>query len=172
MSSQLTEMLIRHEGLRLKSYRDSKGILTIGVGRNIEGNGFSYEELSMLGINANYDFETLKITKEQALYLLDNDMTTTIALLSSEVTIFRTLDEVRKDVLIDMCFNLGINKFLGFKKMLNSLGNKDYLEASKEMMDSKWATDVGYRAEELSIMMARDIYLTKEEINDLQRKYH
>ena len=46
---RLVEQLVRHEGIRLKVYKDSLGIDTIGVGRNIEDRGFSEFELNTLG---------------------------------------------------------------------------------------------------------------------------
>ena len=45
-----------------------------------------------------------------------------------------------------MCFNLGITRLLKFKKFLGALESKDYKTASEEMMDSRWATQVGPRA--------------------------
>jgi lysozyme len=53
-----------------------------------------------------------------------------------------------------MIFNLGLYGVLGFKRMLAALREKDYLKASKEMLDSKWAKQVGYRAKKLASIMA------------------
>ena len=49
-----------------------------------------------------------------------------------------------------MYVNLGPSGLLGFKKMHKALANKDYITASAEMLDSRWATQVGNRAIELS----------------------
>jgi lysozyme len=56
-------------------------------------------------------------------------------------------------VVIDMAFNVGVPRLTGFKKMWAALHCGDYAEAAKEMMDSKWARQVGRRAERLSSMM-------------------
>lgn len=68
------------------------------------------------------------------------------------------LDDARLDVLINMCFNLGIYRLLGFKKMLAALERRDYIQASIEMMDSRWAKQVGGRAVELSVQMQTGMY--------------
>ena len=131
----IKEQLIKHEGLRLDIYEDSVGKMTIGVGRNIEDKG---------------------ITRDEAMTMLDND----IREVEDQVNHFRwfdTLSEVRRRVVIDMVFNLGINRFKGFKKTIAHIAAGDYEGASKEMLDSKWSKQVGVRAETLSRMMRDNI---------------
>ena len=48
-----------------------------------------------------------------------------------------------------MGFNLGINRLLQFEKFLTALENRDYETAAVEMMDSRWAKQVGPRSERL-----------------------
>jgi lysozyme len=128
----LWEQLIRHEGLRLKPYRCSAGKLTIGIGRNIEDVG---------------------ITEEEALVLLGNDISRVITELDRNIPTFSGLDEIRKRVLVDMCFNLGISRLMKFRRMLAALEAFDYAQAAVEMMDSRWAHQVGNRAKRLKHMM-------------------
>ena len=128
----IIKMLIRHEGLRLKPYKDSVGKLTIGVGRNLDDKG---------------------ITKEEAIHLLLNDIYDTMSDLDRTLPWWRGLDEVRKAILINMCFNLGLPRLMTFRKMLKALEDRNYELAAKEMLDSKWAKQVGNRAIELSEMM-------------------
>ena len=136
MSDQLRAMLVRHEGLQLKPYKDSVGKLTIGVGRNLEDDGISERESYML---------------------LDNDiMSHTID--AQKLPVFTALDPVRQDVLIDMVFNMGIRRVQGFKKMLAALSVKDWEEAAAEMRSSNWAVQVGARARELAAMMQKGEY--------------
>lgn len=132
MEEKLVKLLITHEGLRLKPYRDTVGKLTIGVGRNLDDVG---------------------ITEEEALYLLKNDIRRTIKFLSAVLPFWDRLSETRKIVLIDMCFNLGAKKFMSFKKMRKALEEGDYRLAAKEMLDSKWARQVKGRAQTLARMM-------------------
>jgi lysozyme len=128
----LWEQLLQHEGLRLKPYRCSAGKLTIGIGRNIEDVG---------------------ITEEEALVLFGNDISRVIAEIDKNIPAFSSLDEIRKRVLVDMGFNLGIRRLMKFRRMLAALEDGDYSQAAVEMMDSRWARQVGSRAERLKNMM-------------------
>lgn len=130
--SHLREMLVRHEGLKLKPYIDTAGKLTIGVGRNLTDRGLSVDEVSML---------------------LDNDIADAKADLKRALPWTETLDEVRHDALVSMCFNLGILRLLDFKLFLAALEAGDYPTAKKEMLNSRWAKQVGSRADELAAMI-------------------
>lgn len=121
-----------HEGERLKPYRCTAGKLTIGVGRNLEDRG---------------------ITAEESAYLLGNDIA------RFETELFRALpwaaglDEVRQRVLLDMAFNMGMAGLLTFKNTLATIKAGDFEKAAAMMLESKWAKQVGQRAERLSRMM-------------------
>ena len=52
-----------------------------------------------------------------------------------------------------MVFNLGLSRFLNFKKFIDAMEQKDYETAGKEMLDSKWAKQVGDRAKRLKQMI-------------------
>ena len=134
--TRLEDMLIRHEGLRLKPYKDSLGILTIGVGRNLDDVG---------------------ISEDEALLLLDSDIQKAKQGAAS-FTWFASLDEVRQDVVTDMIFNMGLTRFSGFKNMIAAIARQDYVAASEEMMKSTWAIQVGQRSIELSAMMKTGSY--------------
>lgn len=131
MSDQLRAMLIRQEGLRLKPYRDSVGKLTIGVGRNLEDDG---------------------IGESEAYLLLDNDIIKH-TLDAQKIPFFSSLDPVRQDVLISLTFNMGLPRLFGFKLMLGALQIHDWQEAAKQLLDSKYAQQVGNRAQELAQMI-------------------
>jgi len=129
---KLAKQLILHEGMRLNPYRDTVGKLTIGVGRNLDDEG---------------------ISKEEALFLLENDITRVIAELDKALPWWEELDEVRQRVLADMCFNLGIGGLLKFQKTLELVEVHRYKEAAEEMLSSLWARQVGNRAVHLAKMM-------------------
>lgn len=129
---RLRQQLTLHEGVRYKPYRCTAGKLTIGVGRNLDDNGISQDEADLM---------------------LANDIAKVIAGLQSRFAWFGGIDEVRKRVLIDMGFNLGINGLCKFRRMLGAVANKDYRTAAREMGESKWATQVGTRAVRLARMM-------------------
>jgi len=131
-SYDIDELLIYHEGLRLKPYMDSGNILTIGVGRNLE---------------------QLGITKEEALFLLHNDVARVSRELDAKLPWWRSLSDTRQKVLISMAFNLGMSRLLAFNGMLSALESGDYSEAAEHMLASKWASQVGNRAIELAYLM-------------------
>ena len=139
VTSRLRDMLIRHEGCKLNPYYDSLGIQTIGVGRNLSRKpAISYGEAMMMLDNDLDDAE--------------HDLCNTFPWLVSKD------DTVRHDVLVDMVFNLGIYRFKGFKKMIAAYEVDDYEEAARQMLDSKWARQVGKRADELAHMMSMGVY--------------
>lgn len=125
--------LMRDEGIRLKPYRDTVGKLTIGIGRNLDDNG---------------------ISRGEALYLLDRDIDTALALAANELWWPSVADDdVRARVMLNMLFNVGIIRLRGFVKMLTAVHDKRWADAAREMRESKWAGQVGDRAERLAKMM-------------------
>ena len=137
---KLLEMLKRHEGVRSHVYLCSAGYETIGVGRNISKSGMG-------------------LSDDEADYLLENDIARVIKELSSEYPWFNSLDDVRKDAMIDISFNLGATRFRGFKRALAAMEVADYTTAAKEFLDSKWSRDVKGRATELCYMIETGNYL-------------
>ena len=99
------------------------------------------------------NIEDVGITEEEALVLLGNDISRVITELDRNIPTFSGLDEIRKRVLVDMCFNLGISRLMKFRRMLAALEAFDYAQAAVEMMDSRWAHQVGNRAKRLKHMM-------------------
>lgn len=128
----IVTMLVKNEDLKLKPYKDTVGKWTLGAGRNLDDVGISHEE---------------------ALYLLNNDIIRAKAELQHHLPWHLELDEVRQAVLIDMCFNMGIDSLLGFKNTLELIQQNKFKEASENLLKSKWATQVGNRAQKDSFMM-------------------
>lgn len=102
-------------------YECTMGALTIGVGRNLGENG---------------------ITRDEAMLMLQNDIDRCVRELV-KFSWFVRLDEVRKGVLIELNFNLGLSRLLKFKRMIEALKIMDYESAVHEMLDSKWSRQVG-----------------------------
>ena len=103
------------------------------------------------------NLEDVGISEEEAMILLKNDIHRIVEQLNEKLDWWRDLDAARQRALISMGFNLGIYGLLKFKNTLEALKNQQWEEASKEMMDSKWATQVGRRAEMLSQIMLTGI---------------
>ena len=159
LKHSLEDQLILHEGLRLEVYKCPAGYWTIGVGRNLEGKPLRKEEQEYIfkrsGLAPDEVIEVLKergITKDEALFLLANDIEDAIKDLSN-FDWFEDLDPVRKKVVIDMRYNLGPTRFRGFKKMIAALAVGDYQKAAAEMVDSRWYHEVGNRSKRLVRMM-------------------
>jgi len=129
----MVRQLRLHEGERLKPYRCTAGKLTIGVGRNLEDRGITAAESAMLLAN---DIADMERELQRALPWVTR------------------LDDVRQRVLLDMAFNLGIVGLLNFKRTLAAVQAGQYQQAATMMLDSRWAGQVGQRAERLSRMMA------------------
>ena len=137
MSSDLHNQLTRHEGLRLKPYRCTSGKLSIGIGRNLDGSGISEREAELM---------------------LENDILKLFAVLPGKIDFFNELDKVRADILVNMAFNMGVNGLLKFKKMLTAIDDGYFTRAAAEILDSKWAFQVGDRALELAEQMKTGEY--------------
>lgn len=128
-SLRLARQLIQDEGLRLKPYRCTAGRLTIGVGRNLDDRG---------------------ITESEARTLLDNDITSLWGQLAAALPWVLAAPEAIQEVLLNMAFNLGLGGLLNFKTTLGLLHTGDYAAAAAAMLQSKWAHQVGKRAERLA----------------------
>jgi lysozyme len=133
LRQKLINQLMRDEGYRLKPYKCTSGKATIGVGRNLDDVGLSDSEVMIL---------------------LSNDIDRVEQECSNAFDFWGTLDDDRKSVLLNMCFNLGITGLCSFKQTIKSIRAREYRLASKQMLDSKWAKQVGGRAVRLSKLMA------------------
>ena len=138
--SQATQQITRHEGEVLHAYPDHLGFDTIGVGRLIDkrkGGG---------------------ITHDEAQYLLNNDINTRVESLQAKLPWFEGLSEVRKAVLLNMSFQLGIAGLMGFGRTLEMVKMGDYVNAADNMLKSKWAQQTPARANELANQMRTNLW--------------
>ena len=138
MNDQLVEQVKRHEGLELKPYRCTEGKLTIGYGRNLDDRG---------------------ITTGEANFMLRNDLTQAYVDLIQNHPWVDQLDAARRDVFVNMVFNLGISRFNGFKKAIAAAKVGDFELCAKELLDSRWRYQVGRRANDLAEQMVRNVYV-------------
>ena len=132
--TSIEQLLLKHEGLKLTPYRCTAGKLTIGVGRSLDTKG---------------------ITKEEAMFLLRNDISECERDLANSIFQgqFYVFPESIQNVLINMRFQLGYAGFRNFKKMIIAFQNQDYQEAAAQMKDSNWYKQVPNRAKELIKMV-------------------
>jgi len=132
MITCLEDQLRRDEGERLKIYQDTMGKWTIGIGRN----------LSDVGISPN-----------EAALMLANDIKAATVALESQFPWTVGLEPIRKAVLLNMTFNMGIAGLAEFRQFLSKVQAGDYAGASQDMLQSLWAKQVGPRAQRLAIQM-------------------
>lgn len=130
----LREQLERHEGIKYFPYKDTEGILTIGIGHNLEAGPLPRSIIDLL-----FDYD-LRNAQSDAMRWLGS-------------SIFYALDNIRKRVVIDMSFNLGYHRLLGFRKCRKAIVAGDFDKAADEMVDSKWYAQVGTRGKTLERMM-------------------
>lgn len=144
MVTNLRELLSLHEGRIRTPYRDSLGYWTAGVGHLIDRRRGGSMPKSWTGF---------PLTEEEIDDVLDDDIT------EKSIDLFRALpwvmglDEVRKAVLTDMAFNLGIAGLLQFKNTLAAVKEKRWQDAAQGMLASRWADQVGVRSLRLADMM-------------------
>jgi len=124
------EIIKRHEGMELKPYRDSLGILTIGIGHNLE-NGLNEKIINLI---------------------FEDDMLSVVAD-CEKFDWYAGLNKARQSVIENMIFNIGYGRFRGFKNTIDFIAKNQFNHAAEEMLDSKWAGQVGNRAIELSQIM-------------------
>tara|TARA_R110000824_G_scaffold322611_1_gene509572 strand:+ start:765 stop:1181 length:417 start_codon:yes stop_codon:yes gene_type:complete len=130
---RLKKQLVIDEGLELKPYHCSADKLTIGVGRNIQEVG---------------------ITKDEALYLLGNDIARCAGECTREFPWFAELTQLRKEAVINLVFNMGMNTFKKFKKTIAFIESGEYERAGTELLDSNYARQVGQRSQRVANMLA------------------
>lgn len=132
LNDLLVSQLIMQEGFRPHPYKDTVGKLTIGFGRNLDDVG---------------------VSKQEALIMLNNDISVAVRETKDLFSGFDELGRVRQAVLVNMCFNIGKSKLVGFKGLRAAVEAKDYERAADEMLDSLWARQVGRRADTLANLM-------------------
>lgn len=173
MFERVVAQLIIDEAIMLKPYYCPSGFLTVGVGRNLEGKGMSWGEMiSLIKLNPErkarfpHDYETLDgetllmalirdmkingITRDEAMMLLKNDITECDDELRRRIKWYDRAPEDLREVLINMCFNMGIRTMMTFKNTLFYMGANEYERAAVNMLKSRWARQVKDRAKRLA----------------------
>ena len=132
---RLIETLKRHEGVKYYVYKDHLGYETIGVGRCLKQ-----------GVG-------LGLTHDEVDYLLINDINRCLEELDAAFPWFKDLTEIRREAMINLCFNLGLTRLRKFEKALAAMSIHNYEEAANEFLDSRWAKQVGNRSKEVTEMI-------------------
>jgi|688.fasta_scaffold00021_184 lysozyme len=151
--------VIQHEGYKPKKYIDSKGNPTVGVGFNLNRSD-STSMLRSVGANPiKIKSGQSALTDQQIKALLHTDLQAAKSLAKTLVSdngkvsiakVWPSLPQSVQGVLIEMVFNLGAKGLSEFNTFLLHIASKNFKAASKEMLNSSWAKQVGNRAITLS----------------------
>ena len=137
---RLMESVKKHEGYRNKVYLDTLGKRTVGVGHLCTEDWWEddkeYEEKFLMEILADDLQNAIKGARE----LKEEHSCTDI-------------DEIAQEILVEMVFQLGKNGVSKFRNMWKALAEKNYIGASFEMLDSKWAKQTPNRAKNMAAKM-------------------
>ena len=126
---ELIENIKVEEGFVGFNYRDHLGYETIGYGTK------------------------LPLTKEEGEMLVEIRLKNKLKEIEFKEPLINKLPIDKQEIIAEMCYQLGVNGCLAFKKMWKALEDGDYMQASKEMLDSKWATQTPDRAKRLASRM-------------------
>ena len=129
----LIDEIKKHEGYKSTVYQCTEGYDTIGY-------GFAIKDLQL-------SEEICDIILTEKLAKLQFDI-------SNKFEWFDDSPELVKDVVTNMCFQLGLSGFCKFKQSIYYLETEQYEEASIECLDSLWAKQTPNRAKELSEQLA------------------
>ena len=125
----LIKQIKQHEGFRSTVYQCTEGYDTIGYG---------------------FAIKDLKLDEDIAELILIRKLAALQERISHTFGWFFNANKTVKDVVTNMCYQLGISGISKFKKTIYLLETEQYEEASIEMLDSLWAKQTPNRAKELS----------------------
>jgi len=148
MTVNIQKMIEFEEGKRLDAYRDTRGILTVGIGHNLESD-------SALDILKRRVKETDKITESECTALFERDLKNVYASIKRKIPFFDGLEEKYKPVIINMVFQMGINGTLAFKNTLKAMQGDNHIAVISGILHSNWYKQTPNRVERL-MRLVRD----------------
>lgn len=153
--ASVTPVILDHEGERLKVYKDSLGIPTVGVGlalmqktaHGLVPSSYAHGICTSLGL----DFDgllngTVMLTQEQSRNILSRCIIDVVEWLTQVFPDLSSYTMSRQTALVDMGFNLGENKFRGFKQMISCILAEDWNAAAANALHSRWALELPARS--------------------------
>jgi lysozyme len=134
----LREQLKVDEGVKYEIYKDHLGYPTFGIGHLITEDDPEHgepdgTEISEDRVNEIFESDVAKFVSEAKILFPDLD----------------ELPDVAQQVIVNMAFNMGRPRLSKFKNFIAGVNDRDWVRAAEEMMDSRWADQVGARATRL-----------------------
>ena len=162
--SNIIKMLRDDEGFRPDVYTDTMGYETIGI-------GFCLDRITIpdhiksdweKAVNAAVPDEPTqwppmpeKIADEWLEFLIGQNRYV-LQVYVDKYAIYENLSQVRRDVIDDMCYQLGVSGVCRFNKMWKCLKADDHKGAAVQMRDSSWRKQTENRCDRLAWMMEFD----------------
>ena len=137
--NKLREQLKIDEGVKYEIYDDHLGYKTFGIGHLVKTTDEEY------GLPCG-----APVSEKRVNSVFDKDVETYI---DESKKVFGNLEDMPQEaqqVIVNMCFNMGAPRLSQFKKFIKAIHDEDWKTASVEMLDSRWASQVGIRANRLS----------------------
>ena len=148
---KLQKELAEDEGCKYEIYNDHLGYATFGIGHLVTDSDLEYgQEIGT------------EVSKERVDECFKADIEITIKDCNILYSNFNDIPEEAQLILANMMFNLGRPRLSKFLKLKAAVDDEDWMEASVQMMDSKWAKQVPNRAKRLCERMEKLSWLFKQ----------
>lgn len=118
--------LIVDEGDRSKPYIDTKGKVTIGIGRNLTDDGIAEDEKELM---------------------FSNDVGMAESIAEGLFKGFYQMSPNRQAALANLAFNMGERTLETFTVFIGLVNAQNWSAAADDLLQTKWATEVGPRAQ-------------------------
>jgi lysozyme len=157
-TKELLKVYIKNnEGIESEVYRDSLDIPTIGIGYNLTQKS-ARTDLLTVGVDLNQISEKeVKLTQLQIDDLFEISLKRCEKNIKKIIPDFEALSSVRQIVLLDMLFNLGPTRLSNFTRLLKAIEAGDWVQAGKEILNSKYATQVPKRAKKNAVAIEKNV---------------
>jgi lysozyme len=156
MSENGLELLKQWEGFELKVYKDSAGLLTIGVGHLLTKSELSSGKIVINGVTVKY---ANGLTEQQALDLLSQDVQPAEQTVNTNVKV--PLNQNQFDALVSFTFNVGGGAFKS-STLLKVLNQKQYTEVPTQLL--RWTRAGGKVVQGLLNRRQNEIKLWNDQI--------
>lgn len=137
--NKLREQLKIDEGVKYEVYDDHLGYKTFGIGHLVKNTDKEY------GAPCGTPVSVDRVNS-----VFDEDVETYIAEAEKVFGNLQEMPQEAQQVIVNMCFNMGAPRLSQFKKFIRAIHDEDWETASVEMLDSRWAKQVGDRANRLA----------------------
>jgi lysozyme len=139
---RLKRSLIKAEGIRYSAYEDpllGKAAMTTAIGHLIK---LPEEEYRLKKV----------LSEKEVMEIFEKDLDIAITE-AKKFIILEDHPDIVQEVIISLVFNMGLPRLMGFKRMRAALQDKDYIQASLELLDSKYARQLPTRSKKYAILL-------------------